>query len=452
MRWMVWMCALAMVGCGDDDGPAPDGGVDAAMVDGGDLDGGVEGDAGDEDAGTPSTLCPAGDAILDPVSGSPAFVVVSGDFASSAVSLLASDGTVLADTWLDSGTTAPGLVSTLSGDVDVATRSIRGGVNVIDRFTTNVISSWCFDGSLVGQLRDGTFESNLQDVVVLNDGEGWVSRREQNLNPAAAEAERGSDLLGFDPSTMSWDGRRIDLSTFGGIVTGLDSEGSEVDVEVWAHPTRIIQVGELLVVALDRIAPYADGVRRGAGEGAIAVVDLADLTVSSLEFPGLRNCGSAQAVPETEDEVVVLCQGYSDVSFVDEPGVRASAGIVRVRAVDGRFEVVTRWDVSEGDRPIVTGGLVALGGDRVVAVESFPRRLLEIDLATGMSRTVFEAAADAPFPGVGQGALVGDMLLVPDMSEGVRGLRRFTVDETLVEGDSIEVGPETLAPVLVRAL
>jgi hypothetical protein len=452
MRWMVWMCALAMAGCGDDDGPAPDGGVDAAMVDGGDLDGGVEGDAGDEDAGTPSTLCPAGDAILDPVSGAPAFVVVSGDFSSSAVSLLALDGTVLADTWLDSGTTAPGLVSTLSGDVDVATRSIRGGVNVIDRFTTNVISSWCFDGSLVGQLRDGTFESNLQDVVVLNDGEGWVSRREENPSPdpEAMGLDRGGDLLGFDPSTMSWDGRRIDLSSLGGIVSGLDG-GAEVDVQVWASPTRIVPVGDLLVVALDRIADVL-GVPRGAGEGAVAVVDLADLTVSSLEFPGLRNCGSAQAIPGTGDEVVVLCQGYSDVAFADEPGVRASAGIVRLRAVDGRLEVVTRWDVSEGDRPIVTGGLVALGGDRVVAVESFPRRLLEIDLATGMSRTVFEAAADAPFPGVGQGALVGDTLLVPDTSEDVRGLRRFTVDETLVEGDSIEVGPETLAPVLVRAL
>jgi len=442
------MCALAMAGCGDDDGTATDGGVDAAMTDGGELDGGAPGDAGD--AGAPSSLCPAGDAILDPVSGTPAFVVVSGDFSSSAVSLLAADGTVLADTWLDSGTTAPGLVSTLSGDVDVATRSIRGSVNVIDRLRTNVITSWCLDGSLVGQLRDATFESNLQDVVVLNDGEGWVSRREQNLNPAAVDAERGSDLLGFDPSTMSWDGRRIDLSSLGGIVSGLDS-GAEVDVQVWASPTRIVPLGDLLIVALDRIADVL-GAPRGAGEGAVAVVDLADLTVSSLEFPGLRNCGSAQAIPGTDDEVVVLCQGYSDVAFADEPGVRASAGIVRLRAVDGRLEVVTRWDVSEGDRPIVTGGLVPLGGDRVVAVESFPRRLLEIDLATGMSRTVFEAAADAPFPGVGQGALVGNTLLVPDTSEDIRGLRRFTVDETLLEADSIEVGPETLAPVLVRAL
>ena len=74
MRWMAWMCALAMAGCGDDDGTATDGGVDAAMTDGGELDGGAPGDAGD--AGAPSSLCPAGDAILDPVSGTPLIIPI----------------------------------------------------------------------------------------------------------------------------------------------------------------------------------------------------------------------------------------------------------------------------------------------------------------------------------------------------------------------------------------
>lgn len=453
MRWMVWMCALAMVGCGDDDGPAPDGGVDAAMVDGGDLDGGVEGDAGDEDAGTPSTLCPAGDAILDPVSGAPAFVVVGGDYTSSAVSLLAADGTVLVDSWIDSGTTAPGLVTTLSGDVVVPTRTLDGTVALIDRFMTDVVSLWCLDGSLVGQLRvrgaDGSFSSNPTDVVVLDENEGWISRYEQNLAAGAPELDRGSDLVGFDPSTMTTDGRRVDLTAFGGTVRGLDGEGEEVDVAVWPRPSSIVPVGDLLVVGLDRIPADLFGTARGAGEGTVVVVDLADLSVSSLELEGLRNCGRVQAIPGAEDEVLVSCAGYSNVGFADAAGVRATAGLVRLRAVDGELEVVTRWDTREDDAALLaTSGAVALGGDRVVGVAAgdfatVGDRLVLTNLATGDQSTLL--TVDESFV-LGSGAVLGNLLLWPDATSTDPVMRRFAVGETLTEGESFEVGPASLPP------
>lgn len=415
MRWMTWVLALAMTGCGDDDG----------------------------------------DSILESVPGEPAFVVVSSDYTSSAVSLLAGDGVVLVDTWLDSGTTGPGLVTTLSGDVIVPTRTLEATVTLIDRFMTDVVSVWRLDGSLVGQLRvrgaDGSFASNPTDVVVLDEGEGWISRYEQNLAAGAQELDRGSDLIGFDPSTMTTDGRRVDLTEFGGTMRGLNGEGDEVDVAVWPRPSSIVPLGDVLVVGLDRI-PADFGGPRGSAEGLVVAIDLADLSVSSLELTGLRNCGSVQAIPDRTDEVLVLCQGYSNVGFFDEPGVRATAGIVRLRAVAGELSVVTRWNVGDSDdRPMVTSGAVALGGDRVVAVES-STRLVEIDLGAGTSRLVFESTLNASFQGIGQGARIGNTLLVPDASDEVRAVRRFTIGETIVEGEPIEVGPETLPPTLVRAL
>lgn len=414
MRWMAWMCVLAMAGCGDDENR---------------------------------------EAILVPVRGEPAFVVVSTDYTSSAVSLLAADGTVLVDSWIDSGTTGPGLVTTLSGDVVVPTQSLPGTVTLIDRFMTDVVTTWRLDGSLVGQLRvrgaDGSFSSNPTDVVVLDENEGWISRYEQNLAAGAPELDRGSDLVAFDPRTMTTDGRRVDLTAFGGNVRGLDGEGAEVDVAVWPRPSSIVPVGDLLVVGLDRIPADLFGTARGAGEGTVAVVDLADLSVTSLELEGLRNCGRVQAIPGTDDEVLVSCSGYSNVGFADTPGVRATAGLVRLRAVEGELEVVTRWDASgDDDALLATSGAVALGGDRVVGVAAgdfatVGDRLVLTDLASGEQSTLL--TVDESFV-LGSGALLGNLLLWPDATSTDPVVRRFLVGETLTEGETFEVGPASLPP------
>lgn len=458
MRWVTWVLALAMVGCGDDDGGTSvlDGGRDSGTADGGD--GGMESDAGD-DASTPVALCPAGDAILDPVSGTAAFLVVGGDYTSSAVSLLASDGTVLVDSWIDSGTTAPGLVTTLSGDVVLPTRTLAGTVTLIDRLATDVVSLWCLDGSLVGQLRvrgaDGSFSSNPQDVVLLDENEGWISRYEQNPAAGAPELDRGSDLVGFDPRTMTLDGRRVDLSDFGGTVTGLDGSGEEVDVALWPRVASIVPFEDVLVVGLDRLPADLFGTARGAGEGVVVTVDLADLSVSSVELTGLRNCGGVQAIPGATGEVLVACGGYSNVGFADTAGVRATAGLVRLRVVDGELEVVTRWDASDAeDSLLATSGVVALGGDRVVGVAAgdfatVGDRLVVTDLGTGVQSITL--TVDESFV-LGSGAVVGSTLLWPDATSTDPVVRRFTVGASLTEGESFEVGPASLPPRGIQAL
>lgn len=454
-RFFAWGLVLALAGCGDDDGPMTvDGGRDGGIA----IDDGAMPDATTEDAGGPMGLCPAGDALLDPVSGTPRFVVVGSDYTSSVVSLLAADGTVLSDAWIDSGTTAPGLVSTLSGDVAVAAKNVGGTVSLIDRFMTDVVSVWCLDGSLVGQLRvrpsEGSFSSNPQDAV-LSDDEAWVSRFEQNPDGAAMAGDRGSDLLGFEPSTMTTNGRRIDLAEYGGTVMGRDGEGAEVSVAVLARPSSVVPVGDRLVVGLGLLPADLFGTSRGAGTGEVVLADPADLSTTSIELEGLKNCGGVQAVPGTTDEVLVACGGYSDVSFSDAAGVRATAGFVRLRVTETGFEVVRRWNASTSAESLVAiSSAVALGGDRVLGVAAgdfatVGDRLVLTNLETGAQTTVL--SVDGSYV-LGTGALVGDVLLVPDASEDAPAVRRFTVGETLVEGEAIEVGPATLPPRVISAI
>ncbi|MCB9599539.1 MAG: hypothetical protein H6720_04140 [Sandaracinus sp.] len=290
-RFFAWGLVLALAGCGDDDAPMTvDGGRDGGIaID----DGGTMTDATTEDAGGPMGLCPAGDALLDPVSGTPRFVVVGSDYTSSVVSLLAADGTVLSDAWIDSGTTAPGLVSTLSGDVAVGSGAAAGTVILIDRQSTDVVSAWCLDGSLVGQLRvrsaDSSFSPNPHDAVVVGDT-GWVTRNDTNPSGAAEPGDRGGDIFGFDATTMVANGRRVDFSSFEGM--------TDAGVAYSARPGRLLTNGARLFTVLGRTpTDYSD---TDAAASVFVSVDATSSAVESLELTGLRNCDLVDAIPGKE--------------------------------------------------------------------------------------------------------------------------------------------------------
>ena len=68
--------------------------------------GGEGGSAGDP--GTPA---------LDPLGTMPRYAVVSSDFSSSSIAMLDESFDPIDESWVNSGTTYPGLVATLSGDV-----------------------------------------------------------------------------------------------------------------------------------------------------------------------------------------------------------------------------------------------------------------------------------------------------------------------------------------------
>lgn len=464
MRTMLCL-AILCAACGDDDGG---GGTDAG-VDSGETPDSAMVDSGVEDAPAdvspdvpvdsgPPPECPTGMALLDALEGdAPAFAVVGSDFTSTSIAVLDEGGGVVASGWIDSGVTDPGLVAALGGDV-VLPGPVGGTVGLLDRLGADVATRLCFDGSLIGQLRLGPsegFSTNPHDWIAVDANRAWATRYERNPDMDADDLAAGNDLFGFDPRTMTANGERIPLGSFDAMVSGLDGEGSAADVEVSARPDLLVQVDGHVVVGLDRLPVNLFGDVRGHGEGTIVIV-ADDGTVTSHTLTDLANCGRVQVVPGTTDEVVVACNGYSNLGFGEPTGERATAGIIRLRIADGAATEIAGWRAADDDASIMAvNGVVSLGENRVVAVAAgnfgdTPDRLFEVDLQTGDQAMLAEAGGSFV---LGQGAYNGTLvLLVPDATTGSESIRRFTVmDSTIEEGASVVVDP-TLPPRAIRAL
>lgn len=459
--WILLGAMLALGGCGDDDPVIDDGGVavdGGTTADGGVMvdDGGVmvdDGGTGDVDGGPPA-LCPTGDAVIDAIDDA-AFAVLSTDYTSTVLSLVDADGTVQTGEWLTSGTTAPGLTAALSGDVALPSTQEDGTFSVIDRLNTDVITRFCADGSLIGQLRVAPaegFSSNPQDTVILSPTEAWVSRYEWNADDAAAPEDRGTDLLGFNPSTMELNGERIDLSSFNETITGNNTETmAPAEVFVVARPSRIAEASDHLVVGLERLPANLFGTIRGASAGTVAIVDPADGTVEGFELTGLKNCGAVTAVEGSDSDVIVACQGYSDIGFTDAAGVRATAGIVRLSIdADGTATEVSRWAAADNaDSVVALNNVVSLGDNIVVAYApgdfaTVTDRLFRIDLGDDAQSLVATGIGNYA---MGRAALRDGTLWLPD-SDGTmgtqRGLRRFDTTADFAEGEQVDLADDAL--------
>ncbi|MEM1416225.1 MAG: hypothetical protein AAGH15_15060 [Myxococcota bacterium] len=461
MGWAFrWALALALfAGCGDDDGMvATDLGLDMPGDSDAGLDMGTDDMGGDEDMGMDAgvALCPTDTALLDPLDA-PAFAVVTSDFTSTRIAILDAAGDVTNAGWIDSGTSAAGLVATLQGDVVLPTDASPDAIGLVDRFGTDVITRLCPDGSLVGQVRL-TPESttlNLQDFVVVGD-EAWASRQEGNPDGEAPELERGTDLIGFDPVTMMTNGQRIDLTEFDTTADGLDAEGEPaVDVPIGARPAGMTRIGDTVVVGLARLpVNLAFGAPRAHGQGTVALVDLTSGAVEGFEMPGgLANCGQVEPVADSDTDFLVACQGWADAFFGDPVGTRATTGIVRVSLAGDAPAVVASWIAADDEEsPLAGVNVVSLGGNRLVTVSygnfaDIPDILWALDLETGEFTEL--ARATVSFV-IGQGAFGGGTLLVPDAEAGE--LLRFTVGATLEAGESVSIGADGLQPRSVRAI
>ena len=288
-------------------------------------------------AGSAGSGGTAGSPALDPLSATPRYAVLSSDFSSSSIAMLDADFVAIDESWLSSGTTYPGLVATLSGDVVLPNRQAGDGtVAVIDRFFTDVVTRFFVpSGNLNGQLQtqgdigDAGFSSNPQDFIFVHANSAWVPRYEVNLSSSANPGNQGNDLYEVNPADMSATGATIDLSSLNAIANVMTSNGP-IDVDVFARPSRGVLVGSTIVVGLDRISANFDA----AGPGMVAVVDLEDESVEGLELPGLKSCGRTVPVPGDPSKLVVACVGFAQ-PFGDEPQVRASSGIVAAPRREG---------------------------------------------------------------------------------------------------------------------
>jgi hypothetical protein len=444
LKFALLICvALAVVGCGDNNSYAGGGGSGGAGGSGGSRGSAGPGGSGGEGGSAGVVGTPA----LDPLDATPRYAVVSSDFSSSSIAMLDEDFGVIDESWINSGTTYPGLVATLSGDVVLPNRQAGDGTfAVIDRFLTDVVTRFFVpSGNLNGQVRthgdvgETGFSSNPQDFIFVGEDSAWVPRYESNLNPSASAENQGNDLFEINPSDMSATGARIDLSSLNTIATVMTQDGP-VEVDVFARPSRGVLVGSTIVVGLDRISASFDA----AGPGMVAVVDLEDESVEGLELTGLASCGNAMPVPGASTKVVVACVGFAQ-PFGDEPQVRASSGIVLLDVGETEVTIERLWRVADHpEAAIAVNSVVAIDeqrvagvatGDFVTAVDT----LYLIDLVTGVQELLRESTGSFVI-GVSAYDLDSEMLYVPDAAENA------VLELAASEGGFIEVGSTEVAP------
>ncbi|MEM7604259.1 MAG: hypothetical protein AAF411_02790 [Myxococcota bacterium] len=442
IRRVLLSSLLLAIACGDDDGAGDDGGVDMAMDvlldpsisemgEEAGMEAGIEAgmEAGTEigvDMALPP-LCPTADVILDPVDGTVDFMQIGSDFVSTAITLGSfAEGTLAAD-WINSGTTAPALTTTLSGDVVFpSSPGIDGVVTIIDR-TTSVVSRFCVaSGSLIGQANVGGegFVGNPHDVVIVGV-EGFASRYNPNLTPDAEEIDLGDDIFLFDARNMVPLGERIALDTWAGEIEGV-IDGAPGMVTIAARPDRMVLVGDTLAVGLDRQPIDQGGPGRAAGEGTLVLIDLESRELSSVTLPGGLNCGQVVPVEGSDNRVAVTCKGYS-TAFFGGPGTRESSGLYIVEITDGTGTVVESWQPGADDTAAVWN-VFSLGGTLVAGVEIGEFMVSNdvfavVDVADGTVVDVFEAGGSFV---LGQGIAVDGGGRVPDSGGAPGTVRSFT--------------------------
>jgi hypothetical protein len=390
-----------------------------------------------------------GTPALNPLDATPRYAVVSSDFSSSSIAMLDEGFGILDESWVNSGTTHPGLVATLSGDVVLPTRQAGDGTfAVIDRFLTDVVTRFFVpSGNLNGQVRthgdvgETGFSSNPQDLIFVDADSAWVPRYQPNLDPSALPETLGNDLFEINSTDMSATGARIDLSSLNTTATVATEEGP-VEVEVFARPSRGVLIGSTVLVGLDRISVGFDA----AGSGMVAVVDLEDDSVEGVELPGLKSCGRIVPVPGAPAKVIVACIGFSQ-PFGDEAQIRASSGIAVLDVGESGATIERIWRAADDPvSAIAVNFAIALDAQRVVGLANGDfvtntDALYVTDLESGAQELMHESTGSFAV-GVSAYDAEGKILYVPDAAENV------VIELAATAEGFVEVGSTAIAPSL----
>jgi len=392
-----------------------------------------EDDAGDNaDGGTPES--PRG------------YAVVSGDYSVVSIGVLHPDGKLREREIIHSGSAPAGLVTALSGDVDVADNATDPGVlTLIDRFRTDVITRLeLASGDVLGQVKTHTpnsesiedaYSSNPQAYLFVDDEHAWVTRYEPNPDVALSDIDRGADLFRLSPSAFERTEDRIDFSDWNGEGERENPETGETEtVNVYARPAGMVRIGDYAAVGIDRMSIGFDA----ALSGMVALVDLeAQEVVQMLELEGLQNCGDVNTVPNDETRVAVGCTGfYRGVQ-------RDGAGLVMLELDGDELSVEHVWRAKDHpDDALSMYGVCAISATEVTATsaggveqddEGEPLQpndeLFVVDLETGEQRSILDAGMSYVIGGAAYDAS-RELLLVPDATtdsggEPSAGVRRY---------------------------
>ena len=388
-----------------------------------------------------------------------AFAVVSSDYVVSSVGLLSPQGQVLSGEFIGSGSAPPGLVTALSGDVSLPTRSGDPRVlTLLDRFRTDVVTRVDPQaGTVLGQVAtsagDGSYSANPQDYVTIDDRSAWVSRFEPNPDVAEDDRDRGTDLIEIDPQRFERTGRRISLEHFNTEAERVNPDTGERQMVVaYARPTRMLRLGDQLAVGLGGLSRSFDAV----GPGQVALVDPQTGDSQVLRLPGLASCVDLSPVPDDERRVAVACTGFY------RGAQRESGGLAMLELVDGELRVEHLWRAAEHpEQALSVYALVALNGTQVLAVaagkgESDQDVLLQVDLSRATQHTVFEARGRFVLGNGAYNPRTG-LLMLPDASLDEAGnpaagvhLFEWNAEGKLVLRDTLRVSsklpPRHVAP------
>jgi hypothetical protein len=355
--------------------------------------------------------------------------VVSSDYQSSEIALLAPSGDVKSAAFMSSASTeATNLAAPLSGDIGVASaRSRPGELVIIDRFGTNVLSFVDTKTAQVrAQLPVGTgFEANPQGYLELSEHQAFVPRLGENASPGRQRFDAGSDLLLVDPSVPS-------------IVDSLAMPRKDGYLP---NPAAITRHGDDLLVTLQHArADYS-----GMAEGELVAIAASDLSFRyRLALSGLKNCGRAEPSPSGA-WLAVACS-----AFVDRKGAAAepqTSGLVVFDALTEPPSERRRFGAQDlvggpmqssiefvSERLVLFKTQTALGADR-------DNQLWSLDLETGGAALLATAARGESglgfgiaFGGMSCRANCGDPCVIADASRGK--LLRFRVHGDALEPDA----------------
>lgn len=380
------------------------------------------------------------------------FAVTHGDYVSSAIALLAPDGTLEQDRFVHSGTVFDGLGSALSGDVVLPTVATEPGVlTYVERKGTDLVTLIDIAaGEVTIQTgvqvaTDSAYQPNPSDYVQVSDSTAWITRNAPNLSVPDGDDDEGNDLFYLPFLNNGESVGRIDFSALDttGSVTNIDT-GEVTQVAIYARPSRMVKVGGYMVVGLERISLAYDAI----GSGMIAIAALAAKTVEPVALDGLSNCGNVLPVEGDASRVIVSCLG----SFLGDP--REESGVVILHVVDGAATIEHVWAAADhANDPIAVSNLVSLGGSRVIAIAAgdfatTTDTAYVLDVENGDLEMVAEA--DGSYV-LGSGAYnpATKVLLLPDASADANmvvtaGLRRFQWDaaDVVTELELVQTDPD----------
>lgn len=355
--------------------------------------------------------------------------VVSTDFQSSEVALLAPTGDAASAAFMSSASTAAtGLAAPFSGDLGVASaRSRPGELVIVDRLFTNVLTFVDTRTAEVrAQLPVGTgFESNPQDYLELSEHVALVPRLGENRSPGREPFDAGSDVLVVDPT----------VPRITGSVPMPRHEGFR------PNPVAVTPFGDQVLVTLQHARPAYDGL----AESELVAIGIESLSTSyRVTLSGLKNCGRAELSP-SRAVIALACSAFIDrIGNVTEP---ETSGLILLDALSEPPQELRRFAAVDlvgttiqsslefvSERVVFFKTQTALGADS-------DNQLFSLDLDTGKAKLLATAARDASglgfgiaFGGMSCQAGCGDPCLVADRSRGK--LLRFRVQDGVPVADA----------------